>query len=389
MKEINLKNLCHVFNGYAFKSENYTKRGVRIIRITNVKKGYIDDSEPKYYNLNKTDKLKNYLLKENDLLISLTGNVGRVGLVDKKILPAGLNQRVACLRAKDSEIIDINYLYQYLNNNKFENECIKNSKGVAQKNLSTEWIKKYIIKIPEIKEQKEITYKLKKVQDIILKKKDQIKELNEVIKSQFVEMFGDPVFNNKNWKYGIIRDLVKDVRYGTSRPANENGRFKYLRMNNITYDGKLDITELKNIDIPDNELEKCIAEKGDILFNRTNSRDLVGKTCVYDLDDSMVIAGFVIRVRTNELANPYFVSEFLNSKYMKKRLSNMCKNASGQSNINAQEMQNIKIYIPPIELQNQFAEFVKQIDKQKFEELNVLEKELNKIQKNLDYKWGK
>ena len=202
-------------------------------------------------------------------------------------------------------------------------------------------------------------------------------------------MFGDPVFNNKNWKYGIIRDLVKDVRYGTSRPANENGRFKYLRMNNITYDGKLDITELKNIDIPDNELEKCIAEKGDILFNRTNSRDLVGKTCVYDLDDSMVIAGFVIRVRTNELANPYFVSEFLNSKYMKKRLSNMCKNASGQSNINAQEMQNIKIYIPPIELQNQFAEFVKQIDKQKFEELNVLEKELNKIQKNLDYKWGK
>ena len=202
-------------------------------------------------------------------------------------------------------------------------------------------------------------------------------------------MFGDPVFNNKNWKYGIIRDLVKDVRYGTSRPANENGRFKYLRMNNITYDGKLDITELKNIDIPDNELEKCIAEKGDILFNRTNSRDLVGKTCVYDLDDSMVIAGFVIRVRTNELANPYFVSEFLNSKYMKKRLSNMCKNASGQSNINAQEMQNIKIYIPPIELQNQLAEFVKQIDKQKFEELNVLEKELNKIQKNLDYKWGK
>lgn len=116
---------------------------------------------------------------------------------------------------------------------------------------------------------------------------------------------------------------------------------------------------------------------------------MVGKTCVYDLDDSMVIAGFVIRVRTNELANPYFVSEFLNSKYMKKRLSNMCKNASGQSNINAQEMQNIKIYIPPIELQNQFAEFVKQIDKQKFEELNVLEKELNKIQKNLDYKWGK
>ena len=99
----------------------------------------------------------------------------------------------------------------------------------------------------------------------------------------------------------------------------------------------------------------------------------------------MVIAGFVIRVRVNDLANPYFLSEYLNTKYMKKNFYNMCKNASGQSNINAKELQNIKIYIPPIELQNQFADIVKQIDKQKFES----EIELRKIQKNIFYKWGR
>ena len=283
-------------------------------------------------------------------------------------------QRTYILEVCNKEIYNTKYVYYFMCKyiEILRNEAI----GGVIKYIKLNNLTQAKIPIVDIGKQKEIVNIISYVENIINLKKKQIIKLDELIKSQFVEMFGDPVFNNKNWKYGIIRDLVKDVRYGTSRPANENGRFKYLRMNNITYDGKLDITELKNIDIPDNELEKCIAEKGDILFNRTNSRDLVGKTCVYDLDDSMVIAGFVIRVRTNELANPYFVSEFLNSKYMKKRLSNMCKNASGQSNINAQEMQNIKIYIPPIELQNQFAEFVKQIDKQKFE----IEKSLKEME---------
>ena len=380
-----LSEICNILNGYAFKSKEYVDNGIRVIRITNVQKGIIEDADPKYYDISQKDKLKNYMLEENDLLISLTGNVGRVGLMPKELLPAGLNQRVGCLRIKETKNISIEYLYQYLNSDNFENECINNSNGIAQKNLSTEWLKDYMITVPSIEEQKQITKKLEKVQKITKTKKEQLKELDELIKSQFVEMFGDPYFNQYNWKIGTIRELVSDVRYGTSKPSNDGGKYKYLRMNNITYNGKLDLTDIKYIDIPENEVEKCSTKNGDVLFNRTNSRELVGKTCVYNLDEEMVIAGFVIRVRVNDLANPYFLSEYLNTKYMKKNLYNMCKNASGQSNINAQELQNIKIYIPPIELQNKFAEFVKQIDKQKFES----EIELRKIQKNIFYKWGR
>ena len=380
-----LSEICNILNGYAFKSKEYVDNGIRVIRITNVQKGIIEDADPKYYDISQKDKLKNYMLEENDLLISLTGNVGRVGLMPKELLPAGLNQRVGCLRIKETKNISIEYLYQYLNSDNFENECINNSNGIAQKNLSTEWLKDYMITVPSIEEQKQITKKLEKVQKITKTKKEQLKELDELIKSQFVEMFGDPYFNQYNWKIGTIRELVSDVRYGTSKPSNDGGKYKYLRMNNITYNGKLDLTDIKYIDIPENEVEKCSTKNGDVLFNRTNSRELVGKTCVYNLDEEMVIAGFVIRVRVNDLANPYFLSEYLNTKYMKKNLYNMCKNASGQSNINAQELQNIKIYITPIELQNKFAEFVKQIDKQKFES----EIELRKIQKNIFYKWGR
>ena len=142
-----LSEICNILNGYAFKSKEYVDDGIRVIRITNVQKGIIEDFDPKYYDISQKDKLKNYMLKENDLLISLTGNVGRVGLMPKELLPAGLNQRVGCLRIKDIDNISIEYLYQYLNSDKFENECINNSNGIAQKNLSTEWLKDYIITV--------------------------------------------------------------------------------------------------------------------------------------------------------------------------------------------------------------------------------------------------
>ena len=381
IREVKLGEICNILNGYAFKSKEYVEDGIRIIRITNVQKGIIQDTDPKYYKIDKIETLKNYMLKENDLLISLTGNVGRVGQISKELLPAGLNQRVGCIRIKEKKDVSIDYLYQYFNSYNFERDCINNSKGIAQKNLSTEWLKNYKMKIPSLDEQKRIAIELKHIQRIKDLKQQQLKELDQLIKSQFVEMFGIPFLNDKNWKHGIIKDLVREVKYGTSKPAN-GGKYKYLRMNNITYDGKLDLREIKYIDIEESDKEKYSTKNGDILFNRTNSKELVGKTCVFDIEEEMIIAGFIIRVRINEFANPYFISEYMNTVYLKEKLRNMCKDASGQSNINAKELENIKIYIPPITLQNQFSEIVKQIDKQKFEsmiQLKMMEKIYNII----------
>ena len=190
----------------------------------------------------------------------------------------------------------------------------------------------------------------------------------ESTESQFIEMFGRMPHNEKHWPVVTIRDVITEVRYGSSRPAVENGQYPYLRMNNITYSGELDLSEIKRIDVPDNELSKCSVRRGDVLFNRTNSKELVGKTCVYNRDEMMVLAGFVIRVRLNHTQMlPEFLSTFLNTDFSKQMLLNMCKSAIGQANINAQEMQNISIFLPPIELQNEFAAFIEQLDKSKVE----------------------
>ncbi len=179
-------------------------------------------------------------------------------------------------------------------------------------------------------------------------------------------MFGSPATNPKGWKVTTIGNITTDVRYGTSKPAVEGGKYPYLRMNNITYNGYLDLDNLKYIDIEDDELEKCIVRKGDVLFNRTNSAELIGKTCVFDLEEPMIIAGYIIRVRLINEVLPIYLSMFLNSDFGKELLKGMAKGAVNQANINAQELKSIKIAIPPIELQNQFADFVKQVDKLKF-----------------------
>ena len=81
-----LGEICTILNGFAFKSNKYVEQGIRVLRITNVQKGAIVDNDPKFYPFNEEQNIKSYLLQENDLLISLTGNVGRVGLLQRELL---------------------------------------------------------------------------------------------------------------------------------------------------------------------------------------------------------------------------------------------------------------------------------------------------------------
>ena len=219
--------------------------------------------------------------------------------------------------------------------------------------------------LPSLAEQRKIAAVLDKVSDLIAKRRQQLTKLDELVKARFVEMFGTFPQNEHGWPAGKIRDVIEEARYGSSRPAVEGGKYPYLRMNNITYNGELNLKDIKQIDVPESELPKCTVQFGDVLFNRTNSKELVGKTCVYDRNETMVLAGFVIRIRVNSRVLPEFLSSFLNTDFTKQMLLGMCKTAIGQANINSQEMQNIGIYIPPIDLQHKFVEFKQQVNKSK------------------------
>lgn len=311
------------------------------------------------------NKLKRSQLEENDILFSIAGAIGRTAIVPRSILPANTNQALAIIRIPQNAI-NLRFVLYALQSQAVEEQSEKQKQGVAQLNLSLKNIADILIPLVSSEKQDEIVRNLAAVDTAIAIRKEQIRLIDQVVKSRFIELFGVYPSNPKGWETATIRDIVADVRYGSSRPAVDGGKYPYLRMNNITYGGELDLTDTKRIDIPDNELDKCTVRRGDVLFNRTNSKELVGKTCVYNRDEIMVLAGFVIRVRVTERVLPDFLSAFLNTDFSKQMLLGMCKAAIGQANINAQEMQNIGIYLPPTELQRQFVQFKEQTDKSKY-----------------------
>lgn len=281
-----------------------------------------------------------------------------------------------------SDRLDRQYLLHYLKSDMMLSFIKEYATGSVRDNLKLADLEKFPVNLRPVEEQRQIAATLDKIDELIAKRRQQLNKLDELVKSRFTEMFGVYPANPMGWEIGTIRDIVTEVRYGSSRPAVDGGKYPYLRMNNITYGGELDLSDTKRIDIPDNELDKCTVRRGDVLFNRTNSKELVGKTCVYDRDEMMVLAGFVIRIRVKDRILPEFLSAFLNTDFSKQMLLGMCKTAIGQANINAQELQNIGLYLPPVELQRRFVQFKKETDKSKLaiqkslEKLEILKKAL-------------
>ena len=315
-----------------------------------------------------TGKLKTCI--EDDILI------GRYGASIGKILTglAGAYNVAIVKTIPDEKVVSKKYLYWYLNSQYFQRFISNVGSRAAQAGFNKNDLGAAQIPLVDKERQEEICEVLEKANKLISLRKQQLAKLDELIKARFVEMFGTFPANPFRWDTGKIQDVVSDVRYGSSRPAVEGGKYPYLRMNNITYSGELDLRDTNRIDIPDSELDKCTVRRGDVLFNRTNSKELVGKTCVYNRDELMVLAGFVIRVRINERIRPEVLSAFLNMDFSKRMLIGMCKTAIGQANINAKELQNIDLYIPPIELQDQFVALKNEIDQQKQTVQQSLEK---------------
>ena len=162
-----LNNIAEIKNGYAFKSSKYlSSNGVRIIRISNVQDGYIEDKMPQFYPFEEMETLKDFMLKEGDMLMSLTGNVGRVGILTNNLLPAALNQRVAHIK-ECSNVVEKKYLFYLFQTSDFLKDCLKSGKGVAQLNISTEWLKHYFILLPPLSEQQRIVAKIEELFSIL------------------------------------------------------------------------------------------------------------------------------------------------------------------------------------------------------------------------------
>ncbi|EOQ8330305.1 restriction endonuclease subunit S [Escherichia coli] len=341
-----------ILSGCAFPSSGFNRNnGVPLIRIRDILSGKTETYYEGSYDLK-------YLIKKGDLLVGMDGDFNREYW---KGTDALLNQRV-CKITPNPQTLDKNFLYHFLQ--KELDKIHATTDVVTVKHLSVKKIQDIKIRLPSLKEQKRIAAILDKADAIRQKREQAIKLADDFLRAKFLEMFGTPANNIHRFPKGTIRDLVDSVNYGTSAKASiDSGEYPILRMGNITYQGRWDFTDLKYLDLSVKEKDKYLVKEGDLLFNRTNSKELVGKTAVYEEDRPMAFAGYLIRVRPNSIGNNYYISGYLNSIHGKITLMNMCKSIVGMANINAQELQNIEILIPPKHLQDEYEIIYKKIKK--------------------------
>ncbi|WP_205350755.1 restriction endonuclease subunit S [Vibrio cholerae] len=358
---VKLKDCCTVVGGATPKRnipEYWDSKDVPWVTPKDISKlsNKVLNDAPEYISQLGFDKCATSLLPKGAVLLTSRAPIGNVAIAGRDMCT---NQGFKSLVPSDR--VDSTYLYYCMLWHSSMLEALGN--GATFKEVSKKIVEEFEIPLPPLDEQKRIAAILDKADAIHQKRKQVIALADEFLRSVFLEMFGDPVTNPKGFPVGTIRDLVSSANYGTSEKASETeGEYPVLRMGNITYQGSFDFSDLKYIDLTEKELPKYLVHKGDLLFNRTNSKELVGKTAVFEGEEPMAFAGYLIRVRTNENGNNYYLSGYLNSLHGKKVLASMCKSIVGMANINAQELQDIKILLPPIELQNQYEQLVKAVN---------------------------
>lgn len=339
---------------------NYSPKEYCFVKPSDLPSQGIADIEETEYFVSQVGLSKSRVLRAGSVLVSCIGSIGKIGILTKE---ACSNQQINAIIPQDET--DSRFIAYSVYAQRFVLESIANAPVVPIINKTD--FSKIRIGIPPKSTQLAIVSELDKINELIRLKKEQLKDFDNLAQSLFYEMFGDPVENEMGWEVKKLGDVCTDIKYGTSKPASENGRYTYLRMCNLTTDGFLDLSNTKQIDIPDDEIEKCIVRYGDILFNRTNSIELVGKTCLFDKKEPMVIAGYIIRVRLNDTLLPVVLSRMFNLASIKKLLRSMAKGAVNQANINSKELASIRIPLPPLSLQRLFAQRIEQIEREKSE----------------------
>ena len=387
-KKVNLNDICFFQEGPGVRKHQYCTKGVKLINVSNLVNGEIDLSNSNRYISQEEayGRYKHFLIDEGDLIIASSGI--KVEYLDKKIafikkenLPLCMNTSTIRFKVKNKNELDILYLSYFLKSKNFKNQISKLITGSAQLNFGGSHLKKINLFLPELNVQKKVSTLLLLIDNVIKDMQRKLSILEQLKKSLFTTMFGDIKTNDKNWEIKKLGEVIQ-TQYGTSKKATSivTG-FPILRMNNITYSGEMDYRDLKYIELSDNEKEKFLLKKGELLFNRTNSKELVGKTGLFELDTPMAFAGYLIKMKPSNLIHSKFLLFFMNSELMKKLLYNKAKNIVGMANINAKELEDFSIILPPIELQNKFAERIEKIEKLKFTIITIILKAYETLKK--------
>lgn len=311
-----------------------------------------------------------YRCPANSIIIGRKGNINNPLFVEEPFW----NVDTAFGVVPKASVLFPKFFYFFCKNYDFT----KHDVSVTIPSLRRTDIIKIEVPVPPLSEQQHIVSELDLLQSIIDKQQNQLKELDNLAQSIFYDMFDDPVENEKGWETSTLLEVSDGkLTYGSGASAKEyDGETRYIRITDIEDNGSL-----KNERVSPNEINsKYFLNDGDILFARSGAT--VGKTYLHKSNNGRCIyAGYLIRLIPNrKMVLPEYVFGFTKTAYYKSFV-NMAQKAVAQPNINAEQYGNLKICVPPLQLQQIFVEKIEVIEKQK----TAISKSIAETQKLYDY----
>jgi type I restriction enzyme S subunit len=257
--------------------------------------------------------------------------------------------------------------FEYLNLNKYSNK-------MGQPLITQGIINRVKFALPPLPEQKKIAHILSTVQRAIEAQERIIQTTTKLKKALMHKLFTEGLRNEpqkqteigpvpESWEVVELGDLLTIAQYGMSAKGNPEGKYPILRMTNQV-DGQIVDRKLQYVEISDREVEKFNVERGDILFNRTNSLDLVGRTSIFDIEGDFVFASYLIRLRTDEKQlDPFFLNCYFNTDEIQARLKSIATRAVSQSNISATRLKGFPVPKPGLQEQGEIVAHAKALDR--------------------------
>ena len=315
---------------------------------------------PEYIKISNSTKM----CEADDILIARYGaSIGKIltGL-------AGA-YNVAIMRTiPDTSKIKKKYLYYYLRSSYFQNAIINVGSRAAQAGFNKEDLSKLDIECPELAEQDGIVNILEKVEAVIEKRKEELSSLDDLIKARFVEFFGNPVLNDKGWEQKSLGEITSKIGSGATpkggKEAYQEDGITLIRSMNV-HNGQFEYKDLAHIsDEQAVKLDNVTIEKNDVLLNITGAS--VARSCVVPSEILPArVNQHVCIIRCKDCIIPEFLNKLLIDDNYQDLLWSIAGSGATREAITKQQVENLQIILPPLELQNQFMEFCEQVDKSK------------------------
>jgi type I restriction enzyme, S subunit len=375
---VKMSDVLFFQEGPGVRNTQYTTSGVKLLNVANLVDGKVDlSTSTRYISEDEAyGKYKHFLCDAGDFVVASSGIKveyidKKMGFIEEAMLPLCMNTSTIRFKVINGDKLRIKYFMYYLKSQHFKEQLAKEITGSAQLNYGPSHLKKMILPLIDVSAQDEIIRCLDNIQKNIDMRRKELICFDELIRARFVEMFGDMFLNTMGWQEESLEslaDIVSGITKGRKIKEKKLIEVPYMAVSNVK-NGYIDWTTVKTIEATEQEINQYRLLPDDVLMTEGGDPDKLGRGAIIrEPLENCIHQNHIFRVRLNEsIVLPDFFEEYLQHQRAKRYFLGCAKQTTGIASINMKQLSALPVLIPPLKLQQQFSDFVRELNKSKLQ----------------------